>query len=131
MERLKKRSDFLRTAKGFKRVMPGLVLQARSRHAGNGDGYHARIGYTASRRVGGAVQRNRARRRLREAVRAVFISRAKPDFDYVLIARQGTLTRRWPDLVRDLETAAETIHRKKPQQDKKRTGNHFSKRGLD
>lgn len=131
MERLKKRRDFLRTAKGSKRVMPGLVLQARRQHTAGDCDPGARIGYTASRRVGGAVQRNRARRRLREAVRATLPSRAKPGYDYVVVARQGTLTRSWTDLIRDLETAADTIHHTQPHRNKKRAANHFSKRGLD
>lgn len=130
MERLKKRSDFLRTAKGFKRAMPGLVLQARRRSTPGGETLQARIGYTASRRVGGAVQRNRARRRLREAVRTALAPRAKPGHDYVLIARQGTLTRPWADLIRDLETAAGDIHQYKPQRHRQRADNHQNKRGL-
>lgn len=131
MERLKQRRDFLRTAKGYKRVMPGLVLQARLRHASAGNQDYARIGYTASRRVGGAVQRNRARRRLREAVRAVLSTYARPGYDYVLIARQAILNRSWADLVNDLATAADAIHRKIPRHNSQRTGNHTFKRGLD
>ncbi|PLX41090.1 MAG: ribonuclease P protein component [Hyphomicrobiales bacterium] len=131
MERLKKRSDFLRTARGYKRAMPGLVLQTRAHRAEDGEARPARIGYTASRRVGGAVQRNRARRRLREAVRKVLVGRARPGHDYVLIARPGTLTRKWDDLLRDLEKAAEDIHRAKPRRNSKHTNIHTFERGLD
>lgn len=112
MERLKHRRDFLRAAAGRKRVMPGFVLQARARSDTHDINAGPRVGYTASRRVGGAVQRNRARRRLREAVRLVLSARARPNMDYVLIARQGTLSRSWDDLVGDLASAADAIHRK-------------------
>ncbi len=100
LARLKKRAEFLHVAaKGRKWTTPGLILQALPQDKGCG----TRIGFTASRRVGIAVLRNRARRRLREAVR-----RAAPHAlpgDYVVIARQGTLTREFRDLVADLETA--------------------------
>lgn len=128
MERLKKRTDFLRTARGYKWVMPGLVLQARARHDGDGETPPARIGFTASRRVGGAVQRNRARRRLREAVRSTLAPLARPGYDYVLIARQGTLTRPWAALTDDLAHAANAVHRKAAGN---RAHSHSIKRGLN
>jgi len=65
----------------------------------------ARVGFTASRKVGTAVARNRARRRLRAAVARVMPAHAAPGHDYVLIARAGTLSRPFRDLVGDLETA--------------------------
>jgi ribonuclease P protein component len=61
------------------------------------------VGFAASRKIGGAVARNRARRRLRAAVAAVFPSHAVPAHDYVLIARRTTLSRRFAELVRDLD----------------------------
>jgi ribonuclease P protein component len=64
VERLRRRADFLAAAKGRRAATRTLVLQAR--HTGLD---RARLGFTVSRKVGGAVQRNRVRRRLREAAR--------------------------------------------------------------
>ena len=109
--RLKNRRDFLRVAgrgRGRKWVAPGLILQAR-RH-GTGDktetgGSGFRIGYTVSRKVGGAVQRNRARRRLRAVADQVMPVHAQDGHDFVLIGRQATLKRTFKALAEDLETA--------------------------
>lgn len=110
--RLKKRADFLRVAAARRKIAtPGLVLQAAKRP---GDGGLARIGYTASRKVGGAVQRNRARRRLRAAV-GVVMEQARPDMDYVVIARRGTPYRPYAALVGDLETALRRLGAWKPE----------------
>jgi len=64
-----------------------------------------RVGFTASRKVGSAVARNRARRRLREAARQVLPAQARPGYDLVLVARRETLTRTFAALVADLEVA--------------------------
>ena len=106
--RLKRRPDFLRVAAARrKRVMPGLILQARPRGAsGSVDGEPSpRVGFTASRKVGGAVERNRARRRLKAAVGMVMGAHAVRENDYVVIARQATVDRPFDDLVADLEQA--------------------------
>lgn len=105
--RLKRRAEFLRVAgKGRKSVTPGLILQALRRPAGNSGGTEApRIGFTASRKVGIAVLRNRARRRLKAAVDAMFPLHAAPDHDYVVIARGRTIERPFTALRGDLETA--------------------------
>jgi ribonuclease P protein component len=101
LARLKKRAEFLHVAaKGRKWTTPGLILQALPRDAAG----VARVGFTASRRVGIAVARNRARRRLREAARRALGGHARPG-DYVVIARQATLARDFADLIGDLETA--------------------------
>ncbi len=68
-----------------------------------------RVGFTTSRRVGNAVSRNRARRRLRSAVREILAVHAKPDRDYVVIGRTATLTRSYPALLNDLETALKRV----------------------
>ena len=110
--RLKRRAEFLKVAgAGRKFVAPGLILQVLRRdpaaavasrdRAGGG----TRIGYTASRKVGIAVARNRARRRLRAAVADVMPACAAPGYDYVLVARAGTLKRPYSALVEDLKTA--------------------------
>lgn len=82
--------------------MPGLVLQVAPNPAGD---EAVRVGFTVTRKVGNSVIRNRARRRLRAAADAVLSARARPGLDYVLIGRQGTLTRPWPALLEDLALA--------------------------
>lgn len=116
IERLKQRSEFLRVAVTRQKwVAPGLILQAAARPAQAGpdaafDSGPFRIGYTASRKVGNAVARNRARRRLRAAVADVMTSRACRGWDYVLIARRQTLERPYADLLTDLEGAVDGLN---------------------
>jgi ribonuclease P protein component len=106
LSRLKRRPEFLRVAaSGLKAAAPGLVLQARPRGRGRG----IRVGFTATRRVGGAVQRNRAKRRLRAVAAAVLPGAAAPGCDYVLIARRTTLDRPYGALVRDLTGALKRL----------------------
>lgn len=105
IRRLEQRRDFLRVAKGRKAAMPGLVLQARE---GGADGCF-RVGFTASRKVGGAVVRNRARRRLKAAVQDVMPGLAREDRDFVLIARLGTASRPYDDLLSDLRHALRRV----------------------
>lgn len=109
LARLKRRSEFLRAAKrGRKWATPGLVLQAYTREEADTDGAEAsapRVGFTASRKVGNAVRRNRARRRLRAVADRVLAHGAKRGTDYVLIARAETVSRPYMDLVGDLEAA--------------------------
>lgn len=106
--RLTRRPEFLRVADGRRKwVAPGLILQALERRppADGIDDRAARAGFTASAKVGNAVARNRARRRLKAAAAALLPLHARPGTDYVLIARMDTLTRPYPDLLQDLEAA--------------------------
>ncbi len=104
--RLKRRADFLRVARAGRRfAMPGLVLQVAEGQpggAGNGMETSVGIGFTASKKVGNAVARNRVKRRLRAAVVEVMPTHAAPGRDYVLIGRTATLRRPFPDLLADL-----------------------------
>jgi ribonuclease P protein component len=115
VERLKRRPEFLRVAGGRRKwVAPGLILQALGRQAAvdgaAGENLPARVGFTASARIGGAVVRNRARRRLRAAAADVMPVHAVAAHDYVLIARAGTLDRKFTDLIGDLETALRRLN---------------------
>ena len=113
--KLKRRADFLRVQAGPKWVTPGFVLHMRDRTgrqtgSPTGETPIARFGYTVTKRHGGAVVRNRIRRRLREAVRLVAPQAARAGHDYVLIARKATLRRSFRSLVEDLAIAFERVH---------------------
>ena len=108
MEHLKIRSDFLRAARGIRRVAPGLTLEICANPAYP----KPRVGFTASRKVGGAVVRNRAKRRLRAAAAEVLAAQGLPGTDYVLVARQGTVGRPFDALKSDLAEALRTAHLK-------------------
>ena len=113
LRRLRRRPEFLRVRhKGRRWIAPGLVLQAcavrnagPARTARTEEPADIGFGLTASKKVGNAVERNRARRRLRALAAGDLRRLAKPGTDYVLIARRATLTRPWPDLRRDLYAA--------------------------
>jgi ribonuclease P protein component len=108
--RLKTRAEFLHVRDGSRFAAPSLVLQARARDEKAGARGVARFGFTASKALGGAVKRNRARRRLKEAVRIVGPDHAVPGHDYVLIARAGTVQRRFTEITKDLERALTRVH---------------------
>jgi ribonuclease P protein component len=110
MERLRRRQDFLAAAKGMSAAMPGMVVQAVKRS----DESEPRLGFTCSRKIGNAVARNRAKRRLREVARIDLGVAAKPGHDYVIIGRSATLTRDFGLLRGDLARAIERLHGAKP-----------------
>ncbi|HEX6101890.1 MAG TPA: ribonuclease P protein component [Alphaproteobacteria bacterium] len=103
--RLTRRPEFLRVAASRRRwAAPGLILQVAESPQSEPQSPF-RLGFTASRKVGGAVQRNRARRRLKAAAAAVMPAHAAHGMDYVLVARAETVTRPYAGLLGDLETA--------------------------
>ena len=102
IERLRKRPDFLAAARAFSCARGALVVRARARAA---DTPLVRVGFAATRKVGGAVVRNRAKRRMRAAAQEVLPGLARPGFDYVLIARSGAPARAWPRLLDDVKSA--------------------------
>ncbi|NNG03902.1 MAG: ribonuclease P protein component [Inquilinus sp.] len=107
MARLKRRPEFLAVAAARRKwVAPGLVLQARQRPANEAAGIDPatiRYGITASRKVGNAVARNRAKRRLRAAASEILPVAGPLGYDVVLIARHSTNERPFGDLKTDLE----------------------------
>jgi ribonuclease P protein component len=109
--RLKRRAEFLRiAAQGRKFSTPGLVLQAMAMGTtSTGSDADIHIGFTCSRKVGNAVARNRARRRLQAAAREVMTASAAPGYDYVLIGRTETIDRPYPLLLQDLRTALKRV----------------------
>jgi ribonuclease P protein component len=86
-EIFKVRADFLRlAARGRKFVRPGFVMQ----FAASGQPVPLRVGFTATKKIGNAVVRNRARRRLKEAARLTLAGRTLTGVELVLICRQET-----------------------------------------
>ncbi|MEQ8750833.1 MAG: ribonuclease P protein component [Amphiplicatus sp.] len=103
---LKKRSDFLALRSGPKAGTPAFVLVKRRRDDGSAD---IRVGLTVTKKLGGAVVRNRMKRRLREVCRAVFPDHGEAGCDYVLIARPAAETRVFVLLLDDLKRALLTL----------------------
>jgi ribonuclease P protein component len=110
MQRLKQRADFLAATAGAKAPAGGFVLQARDRHE---DG-PVRVGFTCSKKVGNAVERNRVRRRLREVVRLLPPDRMRRGYDYVLIGRNAALDLPFSRLVEDFDRALHRVHTSRP-----------------
>ena len=104
---LQHRADFLKAASARRHGAGSFLLQARFR----ADDQGPRVGYTASKKIGNAVARNLAKRRLRAAVHAALLPVAQVGWDYVLVARpQATIARPFADLVEDLRQALRVVH---------------------
>ena len=113
LETLRNRPDFLKAASARRQGTAGFMVQARAR---GDDNPLVRVGFTASKKIGNAVFRNRAKRRLRALVREVLPGMARAGWDYVLVARpEATVSRDFADLRRDLEGALRSLHRDKGQ----------------
>ena len=102
IDRLLRRPQFLAAAKGVSQARGAVVVQQLDRADGDPT---LRLGFTATRKIGGAVVRNRAKRRLREAARLLTPLHGRAGCDYVFIARMGTADRDWDRLLDDVKSA--------------------------
>jgi ribonuclease P protein component len=110
MQRLKRRQDFVAAARAHYAATPGMVVQMRAR----GDEGPPRVGFTATKRLGNAVVRNRVKRRLRAVASSRLENLARPGHDYVLIGRDTSADRPFAELERDLDSALKRLHRTAP-----------------
>ena len=109
---LRKRADFLRAARAQRVPLPAFLLQARLRDPSEPSETAVRVGFTCSKKVGNAVARNRAKRRLREIARAVLPVDGRPGWDYVLIGRaDATADHPFEAMKADLARALRKLHR--------------------
>ncbi|MFW8635108.1 ribonuclease P protein component [Cribrihabitans pelagius] len=111
IEVMAKRRDFLACARppARKQGTKAMMVQGRDRQDEGG----IRMGFTCSKKVGNAVARNRAKRRLREAARMILPEHGRAGWDYVLIGRAAeTAQRPFEELKRDLIYALKQIHGK-------------------
>lgn len=106
MERLRQRADFLAAASGARTTAAAFVLQTRNRK----DSGPARVGFTVSKKVGNAVERNRVRRRLRELVRLAGTDRIRTGHDYVLVGRRAALNVPFVRIAEDFVGALRRVH---------------------
>jgi ribonuclease P protein component len=107
MERLRQRADFLAVANGARANFGAFTLQSRRRD----DFGPARVGFTVTKKNGTATERNRIRRRLREAVKRAGVISMQADHDYVLVGRRDALTRDFAAMLEDLGAALARVNR--------------------
>jgi ribonuclease P protein component len=112
LDHLRKRADFLRAARGIRRVEGAITLETCITPEAEALPGRLRIGFTASKKIGNAVTRNRAKRRLRAAASALLPLLGRPGHDYVLVARGSCVARPFPALLSDITTALKAAHRK-------------------
>jgi ribonuclease P protein component len=106
MQHLLRRQDFLTAATGSSRASASAVVQVYNRR----DKAPPRIGFTVTKKIGSAVDRNRVRRRLKEAVRISAADHLRPGFDYVFVGRAATAGRDFDKLVADILSALDYLH---------------------
>jgi ribonuclease P protein component len=110
---LKRRAEFQRVRGGGRWAASSFVLEGKARQASASDP-NPRFGFTVTKKLGGAVVRNRIRRRLKAAVAEVVQSCADPYFDYVVVARDAALDQSFELLKAELKTAFQRVHGRSP-----------------
>jgi ribonuclease P protein component len=103
---LRKRSDFLAANAGKRAATPGFVLLVRDRDDRDPA---MRVGFTVTRKIGGAVVRNRMKRRFRALAREIMPSEGFVGADHVMIGRSGGIERDYQLLRRDLSGALRRV----------------------
>jgi ribonuclease P protein component len=116
LDRLRQRADFLAAASGLRVTTPGFIVQGRRRD----DTGPCRLGYTVSKKVGSAVERNRVRRRLRELVRRNGAPLMQPRCDYVLVGRRVALSRNFGAMGDELSAALQRLDAQLSRRSEKR-----------
>ncbi len=105
--RLTQRKQFIYVARGKRVAKPNVVVQARMAQMPDDE---MRSGFTATKKTGNAVRRNRAKRRLREASRFLLAQYGQAGWAYVFIARMHTADAKWPHLLGDMKSALQSLH---------------------
>ncbi|MBI3434164.1 MAG: ribonuclease P protein component [Proteobacteria bacterium] len=106
MQRLRRRADFLAASGGVKAHGAAIIVAALDHRSD----LPPRVGFTVSKKVGNAVERNRVRRRLREIVRLAAADRFRKGLDYVIIARRAALAQTYGSLVSDVARAFDRVN---------------------
>jgi ribonuclease P protein component len=110
MDRLRQRAEFIAVAGGLRINAPAFVLQGRRRD----DDGPIRVGFTVTKKIGTATERNRIRRRLRELVKRAAPGSMSPHSDYVLVGRRAALSREFTVMLGDLNAALTRAARRSP-----------------
>jgi ribonuclease P protein component len=105
---IKKRADFLAANGGLRATTPGFILLVRDRKDSDPS---MRVGFTVTRKIGGAVVRNRMKRRFRALAREIVPSKGLPGADHVMIGRAKGIERDFALLRADLVSALEKLGR--------------------
>lgn len=118
---LKKRADFLRLRGGARWANASFVLETKPRISSVPKDSGPRFGFTVTKAMGGAVIRNRIRRRLKAAVTATAGPLARSEHDYVIVARIAAVDRPFDALKKDLEQAFQRVHHAPARREGKKT----------
>lgn len=124
MDRLRQRADFVAAANGPRMTSPAFVVQSRARD----DNGPVRVGFTVTKKVGTATERNRVRRRLRELVKRLDAAAVRPHHDYVIVGRRAALDRGFETMFNDLRAALSRLERQMPRPSGDTTRNTASSR---